>query len=195
MLGCRCGTCAPWFFSGLCRPSNILFNAHGDALLADFGLSRFASNGEEPWVGSHPYVAPEALARAPSSAAAAAAAAAAAKADVWSAGVVVYEVLTGSRRGVSADDVVSVGPSWSLPELPADVEGAAVFAAMLRLMLTVDPRARPDCRTLLLHPAVAPLRLMADSAMEIGDEGATPALPTQALSLRTRTHCGCESRG
>ena len=172
MLWCYCSRLRPSVSRPCCRPSNILLNAAGDALLSDFGLSRFAADSAEPWVGSRPYVAPEALARASS-----AAAPVTAKADVWSAGVVVYEALTGSRRGICADDVVCAGSAWSLPELPADVEGAAAFAAVLRLMLTVDPGARPDCRTLLLHPAVAPLRLLADSAAALGDAGAAAAAP------------------
>lgn len=144
----------------------------GDALLSDFGLSRFAVNNAAPWVGSRPYVAPEALHCTSSFAAPVTA-----KADVWSPGVVIYEALTGSRSGASADDVVRMGPSWSLPGLPESVESVAALAAVLRLMLAVDPGARPDCRSLLLHPAIAPIRLLADSASGVSSSGSavTPA--------------------
>ena len=139
-------------------------------------------NSAAPWVGSRAYVAPEAI---HCGVKCASVAPVTFKADVWSAGVVVFEALAGSRRGIRADDALSAGSSWSLPELPADVEGAVAFSLVLRLMLTVDPEARLDCSSLLVHPAMAELRLLADNALGIDDDNDDDGAPTSAASSRS----------
>lgn len=80
------------------------------------------------------------------------------KADVWSTGVVFYEALVGTTSGVTAEDAVAWRGegAWQPPALSADIPPA--FGELLRLMLTVDQSARPDCSKLLEHPAVMQLK-------------------------------------
>lgn len=118
-------------------------------MLADFGLAHFLRGDATRWAGSRPYVAPEVLTRAP---------AVCGKADIWSAGVLLYEALAGETSGATAGDAVScaeAGLAWAPPSLPARADPSGVFSALLRLMLTVDPERRPDCSTLLQHPLVS----------------------------------------
>lgn len=80
---------------------------------------------------------------------------------MWSAGVLLYEALAGgTARGGMAGDAVACaasGLAWAPPRLPSSADPNGVFAPLLRLMLTVDPDARPDCSTLLQHPVVLQL--------------------------------------
>lgn len=145
------------------RPANVLLGFTGDAKLADFGLSRYCSLNSISYGGTTEYMAPELLnlafaMRAGSLSSvfsdlgvhdlsAAVARTLSVKADVWSVGVLLYEVLSGSRAEVQAEFVLQ-NDHWVPPRLP---EPYAIFSTILHLMLTRNPELRPDSATLLQH--------------------------------------------
>ena len=72
------------------KPGNIMFTAEGDVRIVDFGVAQVAGNEEgqlKGLVGSPSYMAPEQMRHAP----------AAITTDMYSLGVVMYELLTGKR--------------------------------------------------------------------------------------------------
>jgi len=72
------------------KPGNIMFTADGDVRIVDFGVAQMAGNEEgqvKGLVGSPSYMAPEQMRHAP----------AAVQTDLYSLGVVMYELLTGKR--------------------------------------------------------------------------------------------------
>ena len=79
-----------------------------------------------------------------------------ATADVWSVGVLTYEMLTGPLGGrVLAREAEAMGPDWR-PRLPDDTE--PFLTALLGKLLTVDSATRPDCSTLLKSPEMMALK-------------------------------------
>ena len=84
------------------KPSNILVDASGTVKIADFGLARAAGNVDGPTVagalvGTPHYMSPEQAAGRPADL----------RSDVYSAGVVFYEILCG-RRPFEADNVMAL---------------------------------------------------------------------------------------
>jgi serine/threonine protein kinase len=77
------------------KPANILFNARGDALLADFGIATTLATASIKFVeasGSPPYMAPEQFQGTISK-----------ESDQYSLGCIAYELFTGRRPFVSPD--------------------------------------------------------------------------------------------
>jgi serine/threonine-protein kinase len=130
------------------KPANILLTAAGEARIADFGIARLGPPGDVTStgvvLGTLAYMAPEQAAGLPADA----------RSDVWSAGCVFYQMLTG-RTPFSTTD----GP----PDLDAILHGAppplaAVrpdappgFAAVVERCLAKDPRARFENAAALLQ--------------------------------------------
>ena len=135
----------------------MLLSGGGDALLADFGLSRPSEEGSAAFcAGSKRYMAPEMLARASMTREALAAAPPITPtADVWSLGVLLHEMLCGATRGAEAAEALAAGAAWVPGALPPETQ--PFFSPLLRLMLTRDPEARPDCSALLQHAAMVPV--------------------------------------
>ncbi len=124
------------------KPANILVSASGHATLLDYGFAQSPSEGRHwstrPIAGTLAYIAPEmvtsALAPDP-------------RADVYSLGVTLYEMLAG-RRPFESDDpgklatlqreTKPVDVRQHRPDLPEPV------AALLHSMLAKDPLRRPD---------------------------------------------------
>ncbi len=72
------------------KPANILIRKDGAAKIADFGVARFESSdltNTGQWVGSPAYMSPEQAQGRPADA----------RSDIFALGVVLYEMLTGSR--------------------------------------------------------------------------------------------------
>jgi len=122
------------------KSRNILFDENGRAYLADFGLSS-APSRMTPLAATLAYAAPELLASPPSPASIAS--------DVYSLGVVLHEVLTGSQPGIG-----------STPEIlrPRGIPNRAW--RICRRMLSRDPDRRPDSATIEceLHAAIRSLK-------------------------------------
>ncbi|CAH9122042.1 unnamed protein product [Cuscuta epithymum] len=133
------------------KPENFLFvDKHEDSLLKtiDFGLSIFFKPGERvsDVVGSPYYVAPEVLRKRYG-----------AEADVWSAGVIVYILLSGVPpfwaetekeifQEVLHGELDFISDPW-----PSISEGAK---DLVRKMLIRDPRKRLTAHEVLCHPWV-----------------------------------------
>ncbi|GLT93377.1 hypothetical protein SLE2022_111730 [Rubroshorea leprosula] len=133
------------------KPENFLFvNQQEDSLLKtiDFGLSVFFKPGEKftDVVGSPYYVAPEVLRKRYGR-----------EADVWSAGVILYILLSGvppfwaeSEQGIF-EQVLHGELDFDSDPWPSISEGAK---DLVRKMLVRDPRRRLTAYEVLCHPWV-----------------------------------------
>ncbi len=80
------------------KPANILFNAHGDALLADFGIAlQIQKTRRVDEIGTPPYMAPEQFKGQVSK-----------KSDQYALACIAYELLTGQQLFI-ADDPYTMG--------------------------------------------------------------------------------------
>ncbi|GBF88497.1 hypothetical protein Rsub_01210 [Raphidocelis subcapitata] len=134
------------------KPENFLLAADGCAAscrASDFGVSAFCAPGQKfrEIVGTPYYMAPEVLLRCYDQ-----------SADIWSAGVILYLMLTGQLPFMGANDrqvcaavlrgsVSTEGDAW---------EGVSEGAkSVVRRMLCRDPKARATAEELLAHPWLA----------------------------------------
>ena len=120
-------------------PQNILIGVDGSARLVDFGIAKardriFFTQGAE-LRGKLPYMAPEQLRDEPVDR----------RADIWAAGVVLWEALTGRRLfaadnpGATIQKILAPSP----PPPPSSVRPElARFDALLRRTFMLDPEAR-----------------------------------------------------
>ncbi len=120
------------------RPANVLVNGDGQVRVSGFGLSWLLANDSCP-VSMAAYRAPEQLRGTPPDALDA-------RTDVWSLGVLLYQMLTGRRpfRGANRTELLSAilehdpePMSAVLPGIPAELEQAVAEA------LSKDPAGRP----------------------------------------------------
>lgn len=120
------------------KPENVLISEKGDVKVADFGLSRFMSERSlaASVAGTPYYMAPEAWQGRFLK-----------ESDIWSAGVILYEMLTGTLpfKGKSFDEIRSSvfekapePPSVLRSEIPRHIERS------LNLMLEKDASRRPS---------------------------------------------------
>jgi serine/threonine protein kinase/Tol biopolymer transport system component len=155
------------------RPANVLVNADGQGLVAGFGLSRLvASNGSSP-LSVVAYRAPEQLRGRPVDA----------RADVWSLGVLLYEMLTGRRpfhgtdRGELETSILEREPEPVTsvnPGLPAVLDGI-VSQAMAKE--PADRPARMDDLLLSLRGILAGGDLAEVEATLVQTPGSHPSRP------------------
>jgi serine/threonine-protein kinase len=121
-------------------PHNVLLSFEGEVKLIDFGLAHAGERGarQEPGVlrGKTAYLSPEQARGLPVDA----------RSDLFSAGVVLHELLTGRRLFAAPSDLLALehvleapvpSPRASRPEIPEALAGA-VLAALER-----EPRRRP----------------------------------------------------
>jgi serine/threonine-protein kinase len=112
------------------KPANVLFDEAGAARLSDFGaahLGDLSSTATAGAIGTFAYMSPEQRLGRPATIAS----------DVYGAGAILAELLTGEPPGLAAEGPLAVAPSACHPEL-----GAAHDRIVARL-LAPEPKSRP----------------------------------------------------
>ena len=161
------------------KPENVLLPSDGSvAKVADFGLARAVTEVTQTTtgnvLGTVAYLAPELITSGESTS----------RADVFSAGVVLYELLTG-QQPFTADSPIQIAfrnvhedvplPSALVPDMPADVD--ELVATMTRR----EPQERPadaDEALALLRNVVDELT---DSELAVRRGGGTGSIRTQEV--------------
>jgi PAS domain S-box-containing protein len=136
------------------KPGNVLFDAGGRPLLADFGLARTHMGFA---VGSPEYMAPEQAMGGEADR----------RSDVFALAAVVFEMLTGRRlrpRGVSIADQLRLAVDTRVPPASQLVPGLPYVDAVLQRALAADPDERPQTAAELLR----------DLGMALGMNAALP---------------------
>jgi beta-lactam-binding protein with PASTA domain/tRNA A-37 threonylcarbamoyl transferase component Bud32 len=143
------------------KPENVLITADGRVKVVDFGLARAVAEARHTKtgmvIGTVAYLAPEQVSRATADA----------RSDVYAAGVMLFELVTGSQPH-RADTPLAVAykhvnetvpaPSSLVPGLPQAVD-ALVAATTSR-----DPRLRPEDASQLLRAVFDTRRLLPDGS-------------------------------
>lgn len=144
------------------KSPNLLVDKDWTVKVSDFGLSRSRAKTLEPWsrAGTPEWMAPEVLRNEPSNE----------KCDVYSFGVILYELITGSEpwKSLNAMQVVySVGYSNQQLPLPPGLDGPVVD--ILKKCWALDQNERPSFAEILkmLRPLDA-LPIVTVESMEDG---------------------------
>jgi len=123
------------------KPSNVLLDERGDAILTDFGLARSADSTqltrEGQIVGSLHYLAPELIEGSPATPAS----------DIYALGCLLYECATGSPPFQGTD--AELGYAHLIEPPPRPVGLAPDLVAALLAPLEKEPSARPTTATAL----------------------------------------------
>jgi eukaryotic-like serine/threonine-protein kinase len=118
------------------KPGNVLFDAAGDAHLADFGIVRLADaagiTGTGAAMGTPGYIAPEQLTAQDD---------VAAPADVYSLGLILLEAATGRREFVGQATAAAMARLSRDPHVPDDLPRD--LQRLLREMTSREPDGRP----------------------------------------------------
>jgi serine/threonine protein kinase len=135
------------------KPSNVLLDEEGDAVLTDFGLVRAADSTlltrDGQLVGSLHYLAPELIEGGPPTPAS----------DLYALGCLLYECVTGAPPFAGSDAELAYAHLVDPPPRPLGVSDDLSLA--LLTALEKDPAARPPTATALarmLHLAGTPAR-------------------------------------
>ena len=126
------------------KPPNIMLRADGAVVLIDFGLAKRVDSDSTSTAigvlrGSPFYMSPEQVSGRPLDV----------RSDLYSLGVLFYEMLTGNRpyTGLTAMDVMHQHVKGERPELPAHL---AAYDPVLKRLMAVDPEHRyPDATAVM----------------------------------------------
>jgi serine/threonine-protein kinase len=166
------------------KPDNILVSTHGDATLADFGLARLfevvdgatttqvvAAVPTHPGmvVGTIAYMSPEQAAGKPADA----------RSDIFSFGVVLYEVLAGRQPFAGASDLEVLQRVQHQPADPLGEEIPPALRMVVEKALEKDPAERYQS----MRDLVVDLRRLARQNAETRAPAATPSRRGVALAV------------
>jgi eukaryotic-like serine/threonine-protein kinase len=152
------------------KPANILVTDDERVKLTDFGMARLASRDSKdtPLLGSPAYWCPEQIVGKPQDA----------RSDIFSLGVVLYELVTG-RRPFDADSLQGICSrilsSTPLPPSHANPSIPAALNELIASCLTKDPNQR-----------CASAENFAERLHPLARRAAPTQTPAQAASLRER---------
>lgn len=113
------------------KPSNILLDDHGKPFLADFGIAVTSQETQASSLGTLPYMAPEQIAEGKADA----------RSDIYSLGVVLYQLLTG-RLPFDADDPVELRQKILTESATNGVGGPGELIAICKKCLEKNPADR-----------------------------------------------------
>ncbi|XVV05593.1 PASTA domain-containing protein [Actinosynnema sp. CA-248983] len=173
------------------KPENVLIGRGGTVKVADFGLARAVStpgitSDSTTILGTVAYLSPEQVANGSADA----------RSDVYAAGVLLYEMLTGTPPFVG-ENAISVAYRHVNDEVPPVPDVPAEVAELVRRATRKEPFLRPaDAEAFLSEvetaravlglapvdvPSVAPAQLPAAEATAI-----TPLLPEEPATVRVQ---------
>lgn len=152
------------------KPANILFDSMGDVKITDFGLSKITEEADmeltSQGAGTMWYLPPECFQRGEGPPRISS------KVDVWSLGVILYEMLFGRRpfgEGMSQQSILSEGIVLNAKQVDFPQEGHKAVGSLtavpkvsdevknfLRACLTWDQKHRPDIFQLCQDPYLRP---------------------------------------
>ncbi|RID49482.1 hypothetical protein BRARA_H00281 [Brassica rapa] len=166
------------------KPENILLTAAGKIQLADFGLAMRIAKGQtlSGLAGSPAYVAPEVLSESYSE-----------KVDVWSAGVLLYALLSGVLpfKADSLDAIFEAIKKVKLDFNSGVWESVSKPARdLLSTMVTRDESARITADEVLRHPWILfytdrTLKTMCIKSKHKGQSGSPPGLQLRSPIKKT----------
>ena len=129
------------------KPANILINSDGIVKLTDFGIARTLENNQKfskTFVGSRSYMSPERITGKiysyPS--------------DIWSVGLVIYELATGEEPYGGGDDFltqITKIVEYDEPRLDGKIFSKE-FCDFIEKTVKKEPEKRADVEELLNHP-------------------------------------------
>lgn len=158
------------------KPANILFRADGSAVLSDFGIAKNLGEGTALTqagftVGTPNYMSPEQAQGRPLDG----------RSDLYSLGVVLYEMLTGERPYKSDDSFATALMHVTAP-IPQLVGDLARFQDLINRLLAKSPDDRfPDAAALLAYEvpeSVAPPPGDSDATAVTGAPAPAATAPT-----------------
>lgn len=164
------------------KPSNVFVTTRGEVKILDFGIAKLATGvsrtGTGTVIGSAAYMAPE-QARGES---------VDARADLWSLGVVLYEMLTGDRPFVAVNPVAALYRLLEHEPPPVrqkrDEVSTALSEVVRRAMAKVRSRRFGDASEFLaaLRSSAAPPKETASPRTDTGELTSSPGQLPAALS-------------
>ena len=169
------------------KPANVMIDEHGNARLTDFGIASLAEEirGEEVRAGTPAYMSPEQLAGEELTT----------KSDIYSLGLVLYEIFTGKKAfdAPTLGKLLDLRKSDTTPTTPSSLVqniDPLVERVILRC-LEKDPDARPESalQVAATLPGGDPLAA-ALAAGETPSPEAVAAAPTKGL-LSSTIALGC----
>ncbi|PJE79178.1 Serine/threonine-protein kinase PrkC [invertebrate metagenome] len=139
------------------KPDNILMDHRGQVCLTDYGIAQKLSPGEilTDCSGSPSYICPEAYNNRGQDL----------KADIWSMGVVMYELLAEKRADLISQDTNghlffdNTKHSRLIQSIHNGPQLSHAAKSLLKDMLNTDPYARPSAQEVLTHPFFHPEKL------------------------------------